>query len=149
TNPVVEEFGKALPGIHLERYPYWTLCIERYASYLGLNPRHVTLTPGSDDAIRMLFACVLPGTELIVTQYPNYENYFIYADCFGLKTAQVRFSPMQDPASFAQKLSAAIESHAGGCVVVANPHGFSGIRIPDEILLELIEHARRRNCWFI
>tara|TARA_Y100001951_G_scaffold103166_1_gene111394 strand:- start:3453 stop:4487 length:1035 start_codon:yes stop_codon:yes gene_type:complete len=97
-----EEFDKFLHSLTQEDficYPSeddYDSLKERIAALEGVSSSHLSLSFGSDQAIKNIFdLCSQPGMGLIIND-PSFPMYKVYADMFKLKCVTVGYEPSLD-----------------------------------------------------
>lgn len=88
---LVARLASGLPATAPAAYPDAAPVYAKLAAHLGLTPRHLLFTAGSDGAIRLTFeAFVSPGDTVIHTS-PTFAMYPVYARMFGARAAPVDY----------------------------------------------------------
>jgi histidinol-phosphate aminotransferase len=119
----------------------WPL-VERLSTRLGLPPEWVSLTNGSDAAIRKLFQTYLRPADVVLLANPSYAMYPIYTQMFGGTADFVSYRPDRT-----LDLSLVHEKLAGRprIVALAYPDQPTGAIIPLDKLREMVADAHRHD----
>lgn len=81
----VEEVKKKITGSFLSSYPEKEELIAWIASHNGIDKEEITLTSGSDEAMRLIFQCFAEAGKELLTVYPTFEMYDVYSKMFGME----------------------------------------------------------------
>jgi histidinol-phosphate aminotransferase len=147
-HPVVENlFSRFVSSFELERirhYPDHHATIEKVAQHLGVAPERLLLGAGSDAAIQILLQSVGRSSRRLILQWPNYSGYETYAALYGVEIQRVLTLAMPAPEVEARLLRA-MEESPPALVVITNPSGMDGSRLPISSLERLMVVALRRQ----
>jgi histidinol-phosphate aminotransferase len=124
-------------------YPDPSPLIDRLAVQLGLPADCISLTNGSDAAIRKLFHTFVRPRDAVLLADPTYAMYPIYAEMFGAVIDRVpyRSDRTLDVGAFCRRLS----SHPR-IVAIACPDQPTGAVLPLEDLREIVVAAKRNGA---
>ncbi len=74
----------------LAMYPEAGTLINKIADYLDIVPEMITLSNGSDEAIKCIFE-VFGNSGNLVSVYPTFEMYVVYANLYGLEHRVINY----------------------------------------------------------
>jgi histidinol-phosphate aminotransferase len=134
---VLEALGH-ISRADLTRYPEREPVEHRVAEHLGLQPAHVLLTNGVDEAIHVLCQTYLDAGTEILLPVPTYSMYEVYASA---TPARVVYVPASDAFRFPLKAVLAAITPATRLVAIANPNSPTGQAAQRDDLLRIIEAA--------
>lgn len=131
-----------LPAAAATAYPDAAPVYARLAACLGVSPRHLLFTAGSDGAIRLTFeAFVSPGDTVIHTN-PTFAMYPVYARMFGARAVAVDYQRGDDgPVLPPDALIAAIADERPRLVCLPNPDSPTGAALPPDDLRRVVDAA--------
>ncbi|GEQ06561.1 histidinol-phosphate aminotransferase family protein [Staphylococcus gallinarum] len=128
----------------INSYVYFPQFIESYAEKEGINPNNVLLSSGSDESIRIILDALAEKSGNVIIQYPEYENYFSYADLKKINVKKIkidRTGSMTEDGNLNTILSKANPS----IFIISNPNGFTGKAKSIKELKTLAETAWQNN----
>lgn len=109
----------------INSYVYYPYFIECYAEKEGVNPSNILFSSGSDEAIRIILDALGTQSGNLIIQYPDYENYFSYAELKKLKVKKIQID--RENETIENDCIEKILSEANPSVfVISNPNGFTG-----------------------
>lgn len=127
------------------RYPYYPEAVSLIARGAGLNTGHVVLTPGSDDAIRLLLMSIgLAGHQSAVVAGPTYAGYSLYATAAGVALHDIRCVGRSVEEQIS-RLSSAVDSFRPALLALTNPDPFYGSALPIDAIRSLAGTCGRRG----
>ncbi|MCI9603160.1 MAG: aminotransferase class I/II-fold pyridoxal phosphate-dependent enzyme [Ruminococcus sp.] len=103
----------------------------------------ISVTAGSDEAMRLIFHCFgQPGKKLL-TVTPTFEMYGVYAKMFGMKHEMVGYKEdfSIDPGEILQAIDADT-----GIVILLNPNSPIGYTFHENHVREIIERAQKAGA---
>jgi histidinol-phosphate aminotransferase len=130
----------------LATYPEYQALQESLATYNNLLPENITLSNGSDAAIKYIFdAFITRGDKVLLTD-PTFAMYPVYCQMFGAEPITVAYRsdlsfPLED---FADRLSTGVK-----LAVVVNPNNPTGVALDPKRLATLISEAERLHVLII
>ena len=104
---------------YIAAYPEKDQLMTQLAVCNGITYEHISVTAGSDEAMRLIFHCFgQPGKKLL-TVTPTFEMYGVYAGMFGMKHEMIGYKEefSIDPNEILQ----AIDGETG-IVILLNPN---------------------------
>ncbi len=139
----VEEVKKKITASFLATYPEKDELIGLIAGHNGVTPGEITLTAGSDEAMRLIFQCFgEPGKELL-TAYPTFEMYDVYSKMFGMEHIAAEYD--ENFALSAEDLLSKITSKTG-LIVLLNPNSPIGCVYSPEEFARVMEASRKAGA---
>lgn len=115
----VQEVLSEITPEYLAIYPEPQKFINKYADFLDVHPENVTVTNGSDQAIRYLLQTFGQEGGECITVAPSFEMYWVNCKLLGINHTPI---PYEDDLSFdMSKLRAAINPNTN-IVVLLNPN---------------------------
>jgi len=122
----------------LARYPEREPVEKEVADFLGLDPAHVLLTNGVDEAIHLLCSTYLdPGDEALIV-VPTFAMYAIFAQAEGARVVEVRAG---DNFLFPTQDLLAQLSPRTRLIAVANPNNPTGAAVAGTALIQVAQAA--------
>lgn len=118
------------------------------ATYVGRPRSEIVPALGTTHALFLAYAAMLsPGDEILVED-PGYEPLFRVAEGLG---ASARTFPRREADRFAvdPEIVAARMGPKTRAIVVSNLHNPSGVRIPNDVLLDLARIAEARGAYLV
>jgi|GEM_PF-2655336 len=138
-HPLLEQLQskivRHIPGWVYSSYPSWPPVVEKLGKVYALSPEQILLTAGSDDAYKLLTDALYLEQGTIVTQAPNYEQLFIYAQLRRRSVETVRFR-VGDGFSMKELIDA--QANRRVAVFVSNPNGPTGSEFSPNEMEELV-----------
>ncbi|MBF0109950.1 MAG: histidinol-phosphate aminotransferase family protein [Magnetococcales bacterium] len=115
---------------NVTRYPNWPGLIRTTARFYDVPHTSLVMDAGSDSAIRMVLGLLGRSIGRLILQTPNYSNYNHYAALAG-----VAVTPLNHPTdlwgeSIVDLAREPLTTSPPALVVVTNPNGITGTRIP-------------------
>jgi len=129
---------RSLDSELLARYPEREPVEKEVADFLGLDPAHVLLTNGVDEAIHLLSSTYLdPGDEALVV-VPTFAMYAIFAQAEGARVVEVRAG---DNFTFPENDLLAQLTPRTRLIAVANPNNPTGAAVAGNVLIQIAQAA--------
>lgn len=101
--------------------------IEKASSYFGLTPNEMTLSSGSDNAIKIITEAIIKNTGRLLIPVPNYENYFSYSQLRNINISTIPFDKIANtPKHTVFDITKLLVSTLPSVLVISNPNGFTG-----------------------
>lgn len=140
---VVAELRAALTSDLLTNYPTLDRLYDEVAEALGQPRERLLLTPGSDAAVRALYAAYVRPGDVTLSMDPSYAMYQVYGRLFAADVRTVPFTASANgPQIDADALLAAIDA-GPRIVLLANPNQPTGTTLAPDLLRDVIERAGR------
>lgn len=139
----VEAVKEQITPEFLATYPEKDRLTELLAAHNGLSAGNITITSGSDEAMRLLFQCFgEPGKQLL-TVTPTFEMYDVYANMFGMEHVTAEYQ-----ADFTLPLEKVLSQIGGktGIVVLVNPNSPIGTCWSEEEARAVIRRAEEAGA---
>ena len=130
----------------LATYPEYKTLQEKIALHNNLQPKNISLSNGSDGAIKYIFdAYVSPGDRILLTD-PTFAMYPVYCRMFNAEPIMVGYNPdLSFPVEeFIHKISPGIK-----IAVVVNPNNPTGSVVEPANLTSIIKKASDNNVLMI
>lgn len=122
----------------LATYPEYRALQEKLASHNNLKPENISLSNGSDAAIKYIFdAYVSAGDKILLTD-PTFAMYPVYCKMFNAKPIIVTYKP---DLSFPEDDFIDRISHDIRAAIVVNPNNPAGNAVEAGALLSIIKKA--------
>lgn len=134
----VEEVKKKITPEFLSTYPEKDRLTALLAQHNGISGGNITITSGSDEAMRLIFQCFGEPGKRLVTVTPTFEMYDVYAKMFGMEHVTADYRP--DFTLSLEGLLAQIDRDTG-IVVLVNPNSPIGVCWRETEARTVIEHA--------
>jgi histidinol-phosphate aminotransferase len=139
----VESVKDKITPEFLSTYPEKDNITALIAEHNSVNPKHITVTCGSDEALRLIFQCFGEAGKRIVTVTPTFEMYGVYANMFGMKHISVPYSA--DFTVSADDVRGAVNTDTS-IVFLLNPNSPIGTRFADDETRQIIDAARANSA---
>lgn len=138
-----EKVMRQLTPSLLSMYPESGKLIRKLSTYLNVNTSSITITNGSDDAIRTVFEVFGGIGTTLVSVYPTFEMYKVYAQMFGMNHHIINYN---------ENFSVSVEDILGSIdenvsiVALLNPNNPIGTVYSLEEVTLIIRKAERFNA---
>ena len=136
-----EDFVEGFSSDDVTRYPYIHEAEHSIAAFSKIDPQNVVVSPGSDEAIKMLMFTLGRNSKSLIVQSPNYRSYFQYAAACGMNTTKVRFLGLPGD-EFTSTLEATLMTKEPSLVTITNPNGYDGGVIRQDDITRITESCR-------
>jgi histidinol-phosphate aminotransferase len=139
---VLDEIGPEF----IASYPEYDLLVKKLAGHNDINPENISLSNGSDAAIKYIFdAYISPGDRVLVTD-PTFAMYPVYCRMFNANAISVEYrSDLEFPYDdFVNRLSTGIRM-----AVIVNPNNPTGSAVDHKTLLSIIKKADEKEILLI
>lgn len=142
----VEEVKKKITPSFLATYPEKEELIELIAEHNGVEENQITVTAGSDEAMRMIFQCFGEKTKRVLTVTPTFEMYDVYSKMFGMEHDMVGYKE-----DFSVSVEEVIEKITAdtGLVILLNPNSPIGTAYTEEEIERIIEVAKQQKAMVV
>ena len=125
-------------GRMLAQYPRRDTGEKLVADFLGVAPQQLLLTNGADEGIDLLCRAYLEPQDEIVIVVPTFAMYDVFAQMENAKVVRV---PTEPDFSFPLKGVLNALSSKTRIVVICNPNNPTGIDVPRESIMQIIQAA--------
>ncbi len=124
-------------------YPEKDRLMEAIAHDGGISYGNISVTAGSDEAMRLIFQCFGQAGKNLVTVTPTFEMYGVYAQMFGMhhKTVSYREDFSLDP----EGILDAVDGQTG-LVILLNPNSPIGAVYSEAQVRSIIEKAKANGA---
>ena len=141
----VDKVKKKITPEFLSTYPEPNKFINEYAKFINFDSNQITITNGSDQAIRYILQTfgdkINHGEVLTVT--PTFEMYDVNCNLLGLKHIAIQYN--DDFSIDVDKISSSINDNTN-IVVLLNPNNPIGNVYTDAEVKKIIEKAKHHNA---
>lgn len=127
----------------ISAYPSVNDAYSAISALTGQSRDRLMLTTGVDGAIMNVFMTFCDPQDEVVLVTPNYGMYYVYSDLMNARVTEVKYDENFE-LDYAELLNSINEKTK--IIALANPSGFSGQVIPENVMLELIEKANGLGC---
>ncbi|WP_217596226.1 histidinol-phosphate transaminase [Cohnella sp. GbtcB17] len=134
----VEDVKRQITPEFLATYPQKDRLVRKVSEHIGLQSDQITITNGSDEAMRLAFQCFGEHGKKVITVTPTFEMYGVYAAMFGMEHVTVAYN-VDFTIPVEQLLSEINE--ATGIVVILNPNSPIGMTYTESEARAIIEKA--------
>lgn len=124
---------------YIAAYPEKDQLMKILAKHDGIAYENISVTAGSDEAMRLIFHCFgQPGKKLL-TVTPTFEMYGVYAGMFGMQHEMISYKEdfSIDPAELLQAIGADT-----GLVILLNPNSPIGYTYSEKDVRKIVERAQ-------
>ncbi len=123
---------------YIATYPEKDRLMELLAEHNGVAYENVSVTAGSDEAMRLIFQCFGEPGKKLLTVTPTFEMYDVYAKMFGMSHETVEYK-----ADFSVDIAdilRAVDQNTG-IVILLNPNSPIGSTYDEAAVREVVERA--------
>ncbi len=120
-------------------YPEKDRLMEMIAQLNHYQYENVSVTAGSDEAMRLIFQCFGQAGKDLVTVLPTFEMYGVYANMFGMNHVCISYQP--DFTIDSTEILAAINEQTG-IVILLNPNSPIGFTYKEQEIRAIIQKAQ-------
>lgn len=121
---------------YLAKYPEKDRLMELLAEHNGLFRENISVTAGSDEAMRLIFQCFGEAGKKLLTVTPTFEMYDVYAKMFGMRHETVEYQ--EDFTVAPQDILKSIDEETG-IVILLNPNSPIGSVYDEKAARTIIE----------
>ena len=141
---IIRTITADLPSTAYSSYPEAALLYKKLASWVGVNPECLMLTPGSDGAIRLIFEVFIDHGDYVIHTNPTFAMYPIYARMFGAKAITIDYKNGADgPYLDINELINLIQSKAPKMLCLPNPDSPTGAVLNPHALREILMECEK------
>ena len=134
----VEKVKEKITPELLATYPTKKELISIIAKHNELNDENITVTAGSEEAMRLIFQCFGQQGCSLLTVMPTFEMYDVYSKMFGMNHETVQFE--EDFSVSVEKILEKINDNTG-IIVLLNPNSPIGTVYSETEFEKIIERA--------
>lgn len=139
----VEEVTKKIDARLIASYPRKDALQELIACQENVDFNNVSITNGSDEAIKLIYETFTHKGASVVMVSPTFEMYRVYAEMFGLAIKQISYT--KDFMVSTEQIAKEIDDDTD-IVVLLNPNSPIGGTYSDDELERIILKAREHNA---
>lgn len=139
----VEQVKKKITPSFLATYPEKDRLAALLAEHNGITADNISITCGSDEAMRLIFQCFGEEGRELLTVTPTFEMYDVYAKMFGMVHETVDYN--DDFTLSAESVLAKINENTG-VVILLNPNSPIGVCWSEAEARVIIEKAAENNA---
>lgn len=138
-NEIFEKIAEKITPEYIATYPQKDCLMQAIAQHNQYSCENVSITAGSDEAMRLIFQCFGQAGRDLVTVTPTFEMYDVYAKMFGMNHVAV---PYQN--DFTVKSSDILDSISSqtGIVILLNPNSPIGAVFHEDEVQAVIRKAQ-------
>jgi len=125
---------------YIATYPEKDHLMTLLAEENGIAYQNISVTAGSDEAMRLIFHCFGERGKKLLTVTPTFEMYGVYAEMFGLRHETVKYK--EDFSIDSKDILKSIDSNTR-IIILLNPNSPIGYTYDEEEVREIIEQARK------
>lgn len=139
----VEEVKEKITPEFLAAYPEKDRLTELLSRHNGISSKNISITSGSEEAMRLIFQCFGEPGKKVVTVTPTFEMYDVYAKMFGMEhvTAEYR----ADFTLSLEDMLSQIDDRTG-IVVLLNPNSPIGVCWSEPEARAVVERAAKAGA---
>ena len=139
----VDGVMKKIDAKKIAAYPRKDDLQELIAQREGIKPENITITNGSDEAIKLLYEVFSHEGANVVMVSPTFEMYRIYAEMFGIEIKRIEYA--EDFTLSVEDLIDAIDENTD-IVALLNPNSPIGGIYSDEEFERIIQKAKDNDA---
>lgn len=134
----VERIKEKITPELLATYPMKEYLIDLIAEHNKIGHKNVTVTAGSEEAMRLVFQCFGQSGHSLLTVYPTFEMYDVYSKMFGMKHEMIEYDEgfNVDP----DRILNAINENTG-IVILLNPNSPIGTTYNSDDFERIVKRA--------
>lgn len=125
---------------YIATYPEKNQLMTLLAEHDGTAYENISVTAGSDEAMRLIFHCFGQRDKKLLTVTPTFEMYGVYAGMFGMKHEMVGYK--EDFSINSAEILQAIDTDTS-IVILLNPNSPIGYTYEEKDVKEIIEQSRK------
>lgn len=125
---------------YIATYPEKNQLMTLLAEHDGTAYENISVTAGSDEAMRLIFHCFGQRDKKLLTVTPTFEMYGVYARMFGMKHEMVGHK--EDFSINSAEIMQAIDTDTS-IVILLNPNSPIGYTYEEKDVKEIIEQSRK------
>lgn len=139
----IEEVKKKITPSFLATYPEKDRLASLIAEHNGISADNLSITCGSDEAMRLIFQCFGEENKNLLTVTPTFEMYDVYSKMFGMGHETVEYND-----DFTLSIDSIISKIDGdtGMVILLNPNSPIGVCWSENDARTIIEKAAEKNA---
>ena len=136
---IFDKIWEKVTPAYIATYPEKDRLAEMLAGHNGISSENISITAGSDEAMRLIFHCFGQAGKNLLTVTPTFEMYDVYSKMFGMNhiTADYR----EDFTVEAQDILNAVNEETG-IVILLNPNSPIGTAFKESEVKAIIEKAQ-------
>lgn len=139
----VEAVKKKITPELIATYPEKDRLTNLLAEHNRINSDNITVTSGSDEAMRLIFQCFGERGKTLLTVTPTFEMYDVYSKMFGMEHETAEYN--SDFTLSVESVLSKINSDTG-IVILLNPNSPIGECWTEEEAVKVIEKAAEVNA---
>lgn len=134
----VEKVKEKITPEYLSMYPEKDELAEILAEYNQILPENISITDGSDEAMRLIFQCFAEAGKKVLTVSPTFEMYDVYSKMFGMEHVEVVYD--EDFGVSAERILEQIDKNTS-IIFLLNPNSPIGTAFSAEETERIIQKA--------
>ena len=134
----VEKVKEKITPEYLSMYPEKDELADILAKHNGLRAENISITDGSDEAMRLIFQCFGEAGKEVLTVFPTFEMYDVYSKMFGMKHVEVAYDDAFEIS--AEEILGSIGEETS-LVILLNPNSPVGTAFSRSEMMRIIEKA--------
>jgi len=140
---VFDKIWKKVTPEYIATYPEKDRLMETLARHDGTLSENISVTAGSDEAMRLIFQCFGEAGKELLTVLPTFEMYDVYSKMFGMNHVNVDYK--EDFTLDANDILDAVNENTG-IVILLNPNSPIGTVYNEKEVRAVIEKARKAGA---
>lgn len=133
------EIMKKITPEYIATYPQKDKLADLLAQHNEIASGNISITAGSDEAMRLIFQCFGEAGKELVTVTPTFEMYDVYSKMYGMNHIMVDYN--KDYTVNSQKILSAINDNTG-MIILLNPNSPIGFAYSETEVREIIQKAQ-------
>ncbi len=142
----VEKVKEKLTPSFLATYPLKDELVLLLAQHNGVGEENITVTAGSDEAMRLVFQCFGQAGSQLLTVSPTFEMYDVYSKMFGMEHVTVEYDKNFQVSS--DEILSKITKNTG-IVILLNPNSPIGTAYDADTFGKIIDRAAQMGAWVV
>lgn len=128
---------------YVATYPQKDALMELLAEHNSVKYENISITAGSDEAMRLIFQCFGEPGKKVLTVTPTFEMYDVYSKMFGMEHVTVEY---QDDYSLCVDDILRLIDEKTGLVILLNPNSPIGAVYKEEEVRAILKRAADVNA---
>ncbi|MEK9571203.1 MAG: histidinol-phosphate transaminase [Paracoccaceae bacterium] len=127
---------------YLNIYPDSAMLYQKLGLWVGVSPKNLILTPGSDGAIKVVFEAFIQENDVVLHTSPTFAMYAVYCKIYGAQAITLEYAKSATgPKLEIEALLEAIKNHRPRLICLPNPDSPTGNYFGLSEMREIIETA--------
>ena len=140
---IIHKVSSNISSQYIAKYPEKDRLMELLADHNHIAFENISVTAGSDEAMRLIFQCFGQSGKKLLTVTPTFEMYGVYAHMFGMRHETIDYE--EDYTIKAGKILDAIDQDTG-IIILVNPNSPVGYTYSNEAVRAVVERGQEAGA---